>query len=252
MSSLLGSSACVTGAGRGIGKAIALALLNAGVSVTGIDKEWDADCPFSALGGIALSHDLGISEPDQVVADVLADGPHDFIVNNVGITTRSRFKELDVESFDRVMSVNVRAPLFLTQRLVEAQQKEGRGGNILFISSLHSEFVRLFPHYSASKAAVSMLAKELAQELAPDFRVNTISPGWIDTGSEPPPAEFTEKFESLIPLRRRGRPEDVVPLALALLDDSISGYVTGADIRIDGGLSLHSWMHDVGPAPGMD
>lgn len=247
-----GKRALVTGAGKGIGHAIAVALVDSGAEVTGIDQTWDSDCAFTAKGGTALTHDLSAADVDQVARHSLTHGPFDLIVNNVGFTTRHRFLELSPEDFDRVMAVNLRTPWFLTLRLVEALREEGRGGSILFISSLHSEFLRLFPHYSASKAGISMLARELAHELAPDFRVNVISPGWIDTGPEPPAAGFVDKFESLIPLGRRGRPEDVAPLALALLDDSISGYVTGADIRIDGGLALHTWMDDVGPAPFQD
>ncbi|MFL5843470.1 MAG: SDR family NAD(P)-dependent oxidoreductase, partial [Solirubrobacteraceae bacterium] len=132
----------------------------------------------------------------------------------------------------------LRGPWFFTRALTEALIESGRRGSILFISSVHSSQVRLYPHYSASKAAVAMLVKELAYGLGRDgIRVNALSPGWIG----PPVGEVAER----VALRRAGTPGDVAPMALALLDDTVSGYVTGADVAVDGGLALHSWLDDL-------
>lgn len=228
----------VTGGARHIGLAIATALSEAGSKVVVIDR--DADALASAarrLGCGAVHGDLGADSATALAERVLEEhGTVDLIVNNVGIATPSRFRDLTEDEFDLVLATNLRGPWFFTRRLVEAVIADRRRAAILFISSLHSSRVRLYPHYSASKAAVAMLVKELAHELGPQgIRVNALSPGWIGTGE--PAAE-------LIPLGRAGVPEDVAPMAVALLDDAVSGYVTGADLAIDGGLALHSWLDD--------
>jgi glucose 1-dehydrogenase len=122
----------------------------------------------------------------------------------------------------------------------------GRPGSILFISSLHDTFVRLFPTYSIGKAGVAMMTKELANELAPyRIRVNAISPGWIETAKPGEPRIAAQQAVNLIPVGRFGVPDDVARMATVLLDDSISGYVTGVNLPVDGGLSLHNWLMDV-------
>lgn len=241
-----GKSALVTGAGKGIGHAIATALVESGAKVIGIDHNWDHECDFIRRGGQAINRDLAKVEPEALAEELLPGGPIELIVNNVGVTTPHTFMELSTSDFDHVMSVNLRTPWFLTKRLVAELRAERRSGSILFLSSLHSETPRIYPHYSASKAAVAMLTRELAHELAPDIRVNSISPGWIDSTSPPRQSDYTERFEQLIPMTRRGRPEDLVPIALDLLDEATSAYITGADVRIDGGLGLHTWFDDIG------
>jgi 3-oxoacyl-[acyl-carrier protein] reductase len=226
----------VTGGARHIGLAIAAALSEAGAKVVVVDRDADALAKAGRrLGCATMLGDLA-ADPAKALADRLLEehGTIDLIVNNVGIATASRFREITEEEFDLVLATNLRGPWFFTHRLVEAVIADNRRASILFISSLHSTRVRLYPHYSASKAAVAMLVKELAHELGPHgIRVNALSPGWIATG-EPAP--------DLIPLGRAGEPEDVAPMAVALLDDAVSGYVTGADVAVDGGLALHSWL----------
>jgi 3-oxoacyl-[acyl-carrier protein] reductase len=172
------------------------------------------------------------------------------IVHNVGITAGRPFLALEPDAFDRTFAANLRTPWFLTRRLVEPLIETERRGSILFISSLHSRFVRMAPDYSASKAAVVMLMRELSHELGPvGVRVNAISPGAIDTWSEvaPESPEHRGRTEALIPLGRLGVAQDIAPIALALLDDEVSGYVTGADVVLDGGLSAHNWLHSLFP-----
>jgi NAD(P)-dependent dehydrogenase (short-subunit alcohol dehydrogenase family) len=194
------------------------------------------------LGCATVRGDMAADRPDDLADRVLeAYGTVELIVNNVGVTTYERFTGLGEHDFDTVFAANLRGPWFFTRRLVERVVAEQRRASILFISSLHSSHVRHFPHYSASKAAVVMLVKEMAHELGPlGIRVNALSPGWIATNSEPP-----SEAAGLIPMRRHGTPEDVAPVAVALLDDSVSGYVTGADVPVDGGLALHTWLDDV-------
>ena len=122
-------------------------------------------------------------------------------------------------------------------------------GAILFVSSLHDTFRLHPPLTTASKAAVSMLVKELAGELAPHgVRVNAVSPGSIRARHNPvdTPAK-EEQIRRMVPLGRVGEPADIARMAAVLLSDEWSGYVTGANVRVDGGLGLHSWA--AGSAP---
>jgi NAD(P)-dependent dehydrogenase (short-subunit alcohol dehydrogenase family) len=238
--SVAGGRAVVTGGAAGIGRAIAAALSAAGADVVVVDRDETALAEAArSLGCGAVHADLGADTAATLAERVLDEfGTIDLVVNNVGITTESRFRDLGEDEFDVVFATNLRGPWFFTRRLVDAVVADRRTASILFISSVHSSHVRTFPHYGASKAAVAMLVKEMAHELGPlGIRVNALSPGWI--------APATGRAEQLIPLRRVGTPEDVAPMAVALLDDAVSGYVTGADIVVDGGLSLHTWHDDV-------
>ena len=227
----------VTGGAGNIGLGIGTALAEAGARVVLIDSDAEALAKAARrLGCAAVNADLGADSAAALAERVLEEhGTVDLIVNNVGITTPSGFRETTEDEFDRVFATNLRGPWFFTRRLVEAVIAERRPASILFISSLHSARVRLHPHYSASKAAVAMLVKELAHELGPHgIRVNALSPGWIEPDGG--------KKSDLIPLGRTGRPQDIAPVALALLDDAVSGYVTGADVAVDGGLATHTWI----------
>jgi 3-oxoacyl-[acyl-carrier protein] reductase len=113
-----------------------------------------------------------------------------------------------------------------------------RPGSVVFLSSLHDHRIRTFPHYSASKAAVAMLVREMAYELAPHgIRVNAVSPGWVQE-----PGTKVDKRARAIPMGRIGRPADVATVVTTLLSDELSGYVTGVNIPVDGGLALHDWL----------
>jgi 3-oxoacyl-[acyl-carrier protein] reductase len=112
-------------------------------------------------------------------------------------------------------------------------------GRILLITSLHAETPRNLPHYSAAKGGEAMLVKELARALGPHgIRVNAIVPGAIAGGGFAAPPSLVEK----IALRRIGKPEDVAPMALAVLSERFGSYVTGASLVVDGGLALHNWI----------
>lgn len=117
---------------------------------------------------------------------------------------------------------------------------------MVFLTSLHQWFTRGHPDYSTSKAAVGMLVRETARDLAPTGRVNAVAPGAVnlhEEGSE----QFTfeeERARALLPLGRLGRPHDIAGQVAVLLDDTLSGYVTGATVVVDVGLSLHTWLDD--------
>jgi 3-oxoacyl-[acyl-carrier protein] reductase len=170
------------------------------------------------------------------------------------VDTPGRFLEVGEPEFDHVFNTNLRGPWFFTKRIARHLVDARMTGAILFVSSLHDTHIRTLPHYSASKAAVAMLVKELANELAPHgIRVNAVSPGAIRSepnaggghADEPP-------IRRLIPLGRLGAPADVARMAVVLLSDEWSGYVTGANVPVDGGLSLYSWAvdHEAGRSAG--
>ncbi|WP_285773565.1 SDR family oxidoreductase [Microtetraspora sp. NBRC 13810] len=197
---------------------------------------------------VLVTADLSAADPTALAVRLLdAHGPIELIANNVGVNHRRTFlQERDDEQLVRSFRANLHSPAFLTKRLVEALIAAGLPGSVLFVSSLHDHHVRLHPSYSVAKAGVAMLVKEMAYELAPHrIRVNAVSPGWVETagpGEERIPEQEAAK---LIPAGRFGEPDDVARIALTLLDDAWSGYVTGANIPVDGGLALHNWLMDV-------
>ena len=233
---IAGRTAVVTGAAHGIGNAIATRLIEHEAKLVAIDKDAEALAAAFADGECAtVQGDLGAADTAAVAEAVLSEhGPIELLVNNVGIQTDHRFFELDEDDYDLVLGTNLRGPWFFTKRLVQALIDAERPGAVLFISSLHDTFIYGKPHYSASKAAVTMLTKELAVTLGPHgIRVNAISPGAILTQPDPGPAE-----RESIALGRAGLPDDIARMAIVLLSDEFAGYMTGANVRIDGGASL--------------
>ena len=241
-----GKTAVVTGAARGIGEGVARRLAELGAQVVAVDCDERAlAAAFADESSISpLVGTLGNGE-ESGLADAVCNrfGIPQLIVNNVGVDSPGSFLQIDEQSFDSVFAINLRGPWFFTQRLVEVLIERKAGGSILFISSLHDHVVRTRPHYSASKAAVAMLVRELAHELGPHgFRVNAISPGVIRSGSVPGPDGGDEpRVRRIVPLGRMGEPRDVASVAAVLLCDEWSGYVTGANIPVDGGLGLYTW-----------
>jgi 3-oxoacyl-[acyl-carrier protein] reductase len=255
---LRGRRAVVTGAARGIGEAIAKWLIMAGAEVTVVDRDEDGlKRAFRTDPCQILEGDLGADDVTRLAEDLTRRGPVDLIVNNVGITTGHGFLDIGPLEFEEVLRTNLRGPWFLTRWLVDAliaaRQREidprrQRHGSIVFISSLHDQFVAGQAHYSASKAAIAMLTREAAKELAKyQIRVNAISPGWIRTAEDTTTLEQVEKYTRLrprIPLGVAGVPAHVARVAIFLLSDAWSGYITGQNVVVDGGLSLHSWRDE--------
>jgi len=251
-SDLTDRRAVVTGAANGIGHAIALRLAEVGALVTAIDIDEDAlKQSFDGVPGCRVVIGDIANHMAAIAEGILRAGPVELIVNNVGVSTEHGFQDIDEDTFDQVMGTNLRGPWFLTKRLVDAMLQRpprpaGLRGSILFVSSLHDTFVAKRPHYSASKAGVQMFMRELAHELGPHgIRVNAISPGWIRThNDQSSDAQRAKEARTRphIPLGRPGEPDDVARVALFLLSDSCAGYVTGANLPVDGGLSLFSWM----------
>jgi NAD(P)-dependent dehydrogenase (short-subunit alcohol dehydrogenase family) len=253
---LRGRRAVVTGAARGIGEAIAKCLITAGADVTVIDRDSRVKDVFRTESCQVMEADLGGDDVVALADELTRYEPVELLVNNVGITTPHRFLQLGAPELDLVLGTNLRGPWLFTDRLVKALiedqarllDRPPRRGSILFISSLHDQFVARQPHYSVSKAGVAMLVRAMAKELGPHrIRVNALSPGWIRTAEDTGTPEQVAKYARLqprIPAGQAGEPADVARVALFLLSDAWSGYVTGQNLAVDGGLSLHNWLDE--------
>jgi len=143
------------------------------------------------------------------------------------------------ETWERMHAVNIDAGFILARELARKLIAAKAPGSFLFLTSLHAGTPRNLPHYSSAKAAMAMLVKELAKTFGRyNIRVNALVPGAIAAGGFVADPELARH----IPLGRLGRGEDLAPLALAVLSNRISAYVTGAAVAVDGGLALTNWF----------
>lgn len=240
--------ALVTGAGNGIGRAIAQALVAEGVPTLFADIDparVEAAIAGSANPGLATGWVGDLAEaaswPTLLQAAQGAVGRVTRFVHSASPPRKEKDHALavDDETWRRMRTVNVDAGFHLARAIANDLMTAKRGGAMLFLTSLHAETPRNLPHYSTSKAAMTMLVRELAKGLGRyGIRVNALVPGAIAAGgfvADPALARH-------IPLGRLGQAEDLAPMALTLLSDRTSGYVTGASIVVDGGLSLTNWF----------
>jgi glucose 1-dehydrogenase len=242
MPSFVGRAAVVTGAAHGIGRGTAELLVRLGARVIALDRDERALADVFRDGRcIRCPGDIAGDRVEQLADEIWSrDGPIDLLVNNVGIDQSRSFFEVDADDFDETFDTNLRGPWFFTKRFAQHLNEERRGGAIVFVSSLHDHIVGTHPHYSASKAAVSMLVKELASELAPHrIRVNAVSPGAIRSAANP--LSDDSPMRALVPLGRVGEPDDVARMVAILLSEEWCGYVTGVNVPVDGGLGLSNW-----------
>ena len=239
-------AALVTGAGHGIGRACALRLAADGHDVVAVDVDEAALANLPSEITHRVVHDLG-SAPDELARAVLsAVGYCPTIVNNVGVMDGRSFLDLPPEALEVTWRANVAGPWELTRLLAKDLIERSQPGCVVFVNSLHSHRVRMCPDYSTTKAALVMLVQEMTAELGPHgIRVNAVSPGVVDTWSDrvTQPAEHRARSEALVPLRQLGTPEDVANAVAFLCDPEAARYVSGADLRIDGGLDTYNWLH---------
>lgn len=250
-----GKLALVTGAARGIGRSIADRLHAGGARVLLVDCNADgvraaAASLRSLNGAYAAPLVADLADPASIAA--LATQVNDFgsqldiLVNNAGIELDLPFEKVSTELFDRVIAINLRAPLLLTQAL--ASLFPASGGAIVNISSIHADHA--FPNaipYACTKAGLVALTRNLALELAPrHIRVNAVCPGYIDTPmwdewlrASSDPEELARQTTSLHPLGRRGQPQDVAS-AVAYLAGPQSSWITGTCLVVDGGLTIRT------------
>jgi 3-oxoacyl-[acyl-carrier protein] reductase len=241
-------AALVTGAGNGIGRAIAQALVGEGVRTVFADISQD---PVAAAVAASPRPDLAVpwigdlanlDACDALLADARrAVGPVTHFVHSASPARREADHIFGVsdETWRQMHAVNIDAGFRLARELARQLIAARAPGSFLMLTSLHADTPRNLPHYSTSKAALSMMVKELAKTLGRfGIRVNALVPGAIAAGgfvADPALARH-------IPLGRLGRSEDLAPMALTVLSNRAAAYVTGAAIVVDGGISLTNWF----------
>ncbi len=243
--------ALITGAGSGIGKAIAIRFAREGAHVVVNTHSGGKHSGAEVLSGISeydpgalilpANVDNRIEVETLISKTVQRFGRLDIVVNNAGIEIQKPFLDVTDEEWNRVLSVNLYGGFLVSQIAARQMVKQGQGGKLIFISSVHEDipFVGFTP-YCASKGGLRMLMRNLAMELAAHkINVNNIAPGAIATPINQTVLENpTEKKNALneIPWGRFGKPEEVAAVAL-FLASSESEYVTGSTYYVDGGLT---------------
>ena len=233
----------VTGAGRGLGRAIAAALHESRykVAVTDVDEGAAVSVArsLSAERSTARAYRLDVSSAQQV-ADVFASvasdlGVPDALVNNAGVYPNHSILDMPEAAWDRVLDINLKGP-FLCAQAFGRMRLAPTGGVIVNVASTAAFSARVgAAHYSASKAGLVMLTKSLAQEFGPyGIRVNAVAPGLVEVDEGHVSADYKEMFLKMIPRGRIGRPEDVAATVGFLLTDA-SNYINGECIVVDGG-----------------
>ena len=245
MGLLEGDTALITGAASGIGRGIAKALAAEGVRLVLSDIAEDAGRALAReLNAAFLQADLTDPSAACPLFDAAADalGSVSIFVHCASPKRRESETVMAVTEteWDAMVTVGLRAGFVLGQAACAHMKARKIKGRMLFITSLHAYAPRNLPHYSATKAGQTMLMKELARGLgAHGIRVNAIAPGAIPGGGFDADVAALDK---MIPLGRTGTPEDVAAMAVALLCDRFSRYVTGTTVVVDGGIALYNWI----------
>jgi glucose 1-dehydrogenase len=263
---LKGQAALITGADSGIGKGVAIELAKAGAKVVinyNSNKE-SADkvvAEIESVGGEAFACKADVSKEEDVQnmfkAAIERFGTIDILVNNAGMQKDSKFIDMSLEDWQKVIDVNLTGQFLCAREAAREFIRRGvdesrsiAAGKIICMSSVH-EVIPWAGHinYAASKGGIMMMMKSMAQELAQHrIRVVAIGPGAIQTPINKDAWETPEamnKLLELIPYKRIGKPEDVGKLAVWLASDQ-SDYITGTTIFIDGGMTLYPGFEDNG------
>ena len=248
MANLSNKVAVVTGASRGIGRAIALHLAELGAKVVvnysgNQAKAQEVVSEIEANGGAAIAVQANVADPDDVAKlmkqAIETYGSLDILVNNAGITHDNLLMRMKEEDWDAVMNINLKG-VFLCTKAVARQMMKQRAGRIINIASIVGVAGNAGQaNYVAAKAGVIGLTKTAAKELAArNIYVNAVAPGFIDTEmTEELPEEIKAQMLSQIPLAKLGKPEDVAKVVAFLASDDAS-YMTGQTLHVDGGMVM--------------
>ena len=234
MKLLEGKTALITGAARGIGKAIALKFASEGANVAFTDLVIDEN------GKATEAEIAAFAQSEQVVAQVKEEfGSIDILVNNAGITKDGLMLRMSEAQWDAVIAVNLKSAFNFIHACVPVMMRQ-KGGSIINMASVvgvHGNAGQA--NYAASKAGLIALAKSIAQEMGPKgIRANAIAPGFIETAMTAQLSdEVREEWKKKIPLRRGGQVDDIANVATFLASD-MSSYVSGQVIQVDGGMNM--------------
>ena len=245
MGLLTGKTALITGAARGIGKAIALKFAEEGANIafTDLAVNEETEAEIAALGVKAKSYASNAADfqqTEEVVKAVKEEfGSIDILVNNAGITKDGLMLRMTEQQWDAVIAVNLKSAFNFIHACVPVMMRQ-RGGSIINMASgvgVHGNAGQA--NYAASKAGLIALAKSIAQEMGPKgIRANAIAPGFIETAMTAQLSdEIREEWKKKIPLRRGGQVDDIANTALYLASD-LSSYVSGQVIQVDGGMNM--------------
>ncbi len=247
MKLLEGKTALITGAARGIGKALAIRFAQEGANIAFtdlvIDENGKATEEEIASYGVKAkgyaSNAADFAQTKEVVAQVHADfGSIDILVNNAGITKDGLMMRMTEAQWDAVIAVNLKSAFnFIATLPIMMRQRSGSIINMASVVGVHGNAGQ--SNYAASKAGLIALAKSIAQEVGSrGIRANAIAPGFIETAMTAQlPDEVREEWKKKIPLRRGGQVEDIANVATFLASD-MSSYVTGQVIQVDGGMNM--------------
>ena len=242
---LEGKTALITGAARGIGKAIALRFAEEGANIAftdlAVNEETQAEIEAKGVKAKSYASDASnFAQTEEIVQQVKEDfGSIDILVNNAGITKDGLMLRMSEEQWDRVINVNLKSAFNFVHACVPIMLRQ-RGGCIINMASVvgvHGNAGQ--SNYAASKAGLIALAKSIAQEMGPKgIRANAIAPGFIDTAmTQALPEDVRKEWCQKIPLRRGGTGDDIANVATFLASD-LSGYVSGQVIQVDGGMNM--------------
>lgn len=248
MKLLEGKTALITGAARGIGKALALKFAQEGANVAFTDlvideNEKETEKEIAAYGVIAkgyASNAADFAQTKEVVTEIHKEfGAIDILVNNAGITKDGLMMRMTEQQWDAVIAVNLKSAFnFINATLpIMMRQRSGSIINMASVVGVHGNAGQA--NYAASKAGLIALAKSIAQEVGSrGIRANAIAPGFIETAmTDALPEEVRQEWTKKIPLRRGGKVEDIANVATFLASD-MSSYVTGQVIQVDGGMNM--------------
>ncbi|MBI2438543.1 MAG: 3-oxoacyl-[acyl-carrier-protein] reductase [Lentisphaerae bacterium] len=247
MGQLDGKTALVTGAARGIGRAIAEKLSDAGADLVVCDlkQDWLAETAQAVTGkgrkALTLATDVSQAQSVQLAVDetLKAFGKLDILVNNAGITRDALLVRMAEEDFDQVLAVNLKGTFLFTKAVARGMMKQ-KSGTIINVASIIGLIGNAGQcNYAASKGGVIALTKSAARELAArNIRVNAVAPGFIETRMTAElPEALRNKMLATIPLARFGLPEDVANVVLFLASDA-SAYLTGQVLCVSGGMVM--------------
>jgi NAD(P)-dependent dehydrogenase (short-subunit alcohol dehydrogenase family) len=257
---LAGRTAIVTGAGRGIGEAIALTLAREGAEVMVVGRSAEplksTVSAIEAQGGRAFAVPADISSPDDVGAAVGEAKARwnriDVLVNNAAIFDEPPFFELDVDTFRTTFDINVTGTFLISQQVARHMAEVGKG-SIIHISSIDALGADgPFTAYTATKAAVVSLARTMTMELAPlGIRVNCVAPGFVNTDmvhktSTPNVLDHMLRDFTRVPMRRLVEPEEIATAVAFLASDEASA-ITGTNLVVDGGLTSNLFVMETLP-----